>query len=480
MKKKDMSLKLINSVCDRTAELDLYCQKYGEWPRDYRYKTGDKETQGRSLHVWLQNHKYKYGVRKFNTDGILVVYKGIEVSEYIDMLYEKYSLNISGSEKFVIDMTKKILAYTKEYGEFPKAYYPLTSESTEKEVYSTKLYHWLGDKGFFRPDGSFIYKDMMYNRKYTVGEILLDAQVHSSQINGKGKVRACMMIDRLEKFCQEEKKWPSQNGVANEEQKLYNWLYYSKYAYGKDTFRFSNYVDLNGISLKERLDKLFMEYGHTNTHTDLHKEMIMDEVEVFTIENDDFPKSNPCRKGIDKKKSIALSNFLNSQGLLPDSKEFKLKDYMKYGITREELLKAYYAIFVHKKQKDMGNLNILNRSQSYKSRNVGRVLYFLFGEYVRGLILEDADLIYVTRELIYGYVNSKKVNINIEEILTSFDASLEESLIYHYKKYCEYSIENNNDLALMHKCLYEYIKYVGVHLKWNDNADISKSKCLTR
>lgn len=478
MAKSGRYLRTERNTRKRVLELEEYCRTYDEWPRNYRFKTGKKEKQGRSLYLWLYNNNYKYQENTFRY-GDVELHCGMSTGKYLDYLFSKYAKNIPGTIIHERAMVDKILDYINTYGEFPRNYYPISETSTEQERISSKLYSWLQEYKYFSKS-EFILKDEMYDENRTIGRVLFDAQINARNYSNKSATYVISKVRELEEFCRTHKVWPKQLSKDKQEVMFYTWLDHSKYHYDRDDFLYIDYKDENGVSIKDRIDKLFLEYGHTNQMTELYKDRRIEEIQKYALKHNDFPKAKPKGIVMDADLSRVLNGFVSYSNALKPNKDFLYPGVTKNGLDREELIKAYYAIFVYKKQLDMGNLNILNRSHAKRSKNIGLVLYYYFGGYLKAMLTNDTETMFNLVNIINNYAMRKTIKVDIDGIIASFNMNLKEALIYHFNKYTEYSIQNNNDLALLHKCLYEYTKYVGLHLEHNKDADLSDSKYLFR
>ena len=458
----------------RMRELEAYCIKYNEWPRDYRNKTSEKEKIARSLNVWLVSHHYHFGKNSFDY-GDVILWDNSTTNIKLDELYLKYSNNINRSLVYAKQMMEETILYAKEYGEWPSA---KPNVDLLKDSKSKKLYSWLVRNNYFSLNENFKWGNLVDENGSTYDFKLLCEHLKCKNIAVGSKAYIINKVNEVELYVNTYSEWPKEKGSNPKSRELYTWLSYSKYHFDTNDFLYNDVKDENGVFVKKRLDEIFIKYGHTNRRTDLYDQVLFEKVIEYTIKNRDLPKQRYKTRNDEEKYANKLHSWLNIANLFSSTEPFKYSNISYHGEDGYNVLLLYYAIFTWKKQKNIGNLNVLNLTQSKNSKNIGRVIYFYISEYLRGKVLNDNDLMLTSYIAITEIMKKEKINFAINKILCSFDKPLSETLLYLYEQYCKYSIANNNEMALMFKSLYEYCKFVGVLLNHNKNENIEKVKSL--
>ena len=108
------------------------------------------------------------------------------------------------------------------------------------------------------------------------------------------------------------------------------------------------------------------------------------------------------------------------------------------------------------------NDRLFNLRNAEKSKELGLKLYYIVVKMMNSYYIFDVDEFNNYYNGVKCIITANNINISLEEIVSSFDLSSSELKDYYYKKYTISSIWNDNVLAELYKCLYNYMDMINV------------------
>lgn len=309
-------------VYKRVLELIDYCEQNNSWPKP-----------NTNLYIWFRNN-YKNG--KLNCGDILI--QGEKAEDIVNRLSKKYRKMSKKSNDYVIFIVDSIEEYCKKHKTGPKFY---SNPQTDEEKHSNRLYNWIKRSNLFSIDEDFKYKDIIDKDGKSI-EIRLKniCEKYNFKIkNSIEKIRS--RIKDLENYCLTYNEWPKyifkpQNKQQKLSSSLNDWL--NRTLYNKGNFIYEN-VYIDGKSAKDILDELHEKYKNVNTRSKEYILMVVDDIETYILEHQEFPKSDTklylwlLRSGYFKGE-FKYSNIVDDKGVNIKLRLDRLKD--RYGKVYKE------------------------------------------------------------------------------------------------------------------------------------------------
>lgn len=245
----------VGYVLKKFREIKKYCEKYQEWPKQYKNPTTEKEKEAKKLNNWLCNSCYYSEEFKYKS---IKTENNLTLQQELDKLYLKYSANKKGTISFVLKKVEEIKLYCNKYQEWPRY---IDNPTTEKDRESNRLYAWICYSGYLK-------KEFKYDNILSQNGVKIRYELDSlyNKLYDKRIDNLLTMAESLKKYCEEYQEWPKQHSNLKTEkekksQKLYRWLFNSGYISGN--FKFTH-VKFNGTSVKTILDYYYFMYGVNN------------------------------------------------------------------------------------------------------------------------------------------------------------------------------------------------------------------------
>ena len=123
-------------------------------------------------------------------------------------------------------------------------------------------------------------------------------------------------------------------------------------------------------------------------------------------------------------------------------------------------LNVIYNTSVRSINKMEDNDKLLNLKNAKKSKEIGLNLYYMIVKLMDSYYDNNRDEFNNYCRLIEDMIESNDIYISLDDIVSSFDLSSSELRDYYYKKYTISSIWNDNVLAELYKCLYNYMDMI--------------------
>ena len=125
-------------------------------------------------------------------------------------------------------------------------------------------------------------------------------------------------------------------------------------------------------------------------------------------------------------------------------------------------LNVIYNTSVRSINKMEDNDKLLNLKNAKKSKEIGLNLYYMIVKLMDSYYNCNRDEFNKYCRLIENMINSNNIYISLDDIVSSFVLSSSELRDYYYKKYTISSIWNDNVLAEVYKCLYNYMDMINI------------------
>ena len=441
--------------------IEEYCELYGEWPRqgDVEHKISDGTTSVQ-LAAWLNSSGYN----KENFKYIDIVDEdGIKVIDILNNLFIKYGRVSQRSDKYVILMVKNIEEYCELYGEWPR------QRDVEHKIgdgtTSAQLATWLNTSGY--NNGKFKYVDVIDEDGVKVIDILNNLFSKYGRVSQRSDKHVILMVKNIEEYCKLYGEWPKSHNkkckVGDEmtSRQLTNWLYTSRY--NSDKFKYEDIVDENGIKVIDILNNLFSKYGRVSQKRDKRIILMVKNIEEYCELYGEWPKQRDYEHKVsDGTTSQQLYSWLMTSGY--NSGKFKHKDMVDENgnlvIEILDKLNVIYNTSVRSINKMEDNDKLLNLKNAEKSKEIGLNLYYMIVKLMDSYYDNNRDEFNNYCRLIEDMIESNDIYISLDDIVSSFDLSSSELRYYYYKKYTISSIWNDNVLAELYKCLYNYMDMI--------------------
>ena len=267
-------------------------------------------------------------------------------------------------------------------------------------------------------------------------------------------------VNKIEEYCKNNGEWPkkgvkdkyvSESDLTTSHQ-LALWLYTS--GYNKGEFKYKDIKGENGELIINRLNYLHVKY--------CDEVRMVNKIEEYCKNNGEWPKHHVKDKYVsesDLTTSHQLAFWLVNSGY--NKGEFKYKDIKdENGFKIEDRLKELYSIYcsttngINKMEEYDKNYNLVNAS---KSENYVLKLYSLIINLMNSYYNGDKDKFNICVRDINTIINNNNFDIDINEIVNSFNLSSDDMIEYYLEGYTNNSIQNNIDKAMLYKCLYNYV-----------------------
>ena len=189
---------------------------------------------------------------------------------------------------------------------------------------------------------------------------------------------------------------------------------------------------------------------------------MLGKIEEYCKNNGEWPKQEVKDKYVsesDLTTSPQLARWLSKSGY--NKGEFKYKDIEdENGFKIDDRLNELYSIYcsttngINKMEEYDKNYNLVNAS---KSKDYVLKLYSLIINLMNSYYNGDKDKFNICVRDINTIINNNNFDIDINEIVNSFNLSSDDMIEYYLEGYTNNSIQNNIDKAMLYKCLYNYV-----------------------
>ena len=184
-------------------------------------------------------------------------------------------------------------------------------------------------------------------------------------------------------------------------------------------------------------------------------------IEEYCWLYNEWPKRN--NKISDGTTSEQLSKWLNNSRY--GTENFKYNNVVdENGVRVIDILNKLSVIYNTTAQsinKMEDNDKLFNLKNAEENEKLGLQLYYIIVKLMNSYYISDDKFKhYYTR--LETIINANNINISLEEIISSFDLSSSELRDFYYKKYTISSIWNDNVLAELYKCLYNYMDMINI------------------
>ena len=244
---------------------------------------------------------------------------------------------------------------------------------------------------------------------------------------------------------------------------LSKWLYNTGYYDGD--FKYSDVVNEDGVFIIDILDKLHKKYKKVSQVTDEYVLLQLSRIEEYCWLYNEWPKRNNKKNKIsDETTSEQLSKWLKNSKY--GTENFKYNNVVdENGVKVIDILNklsVIYNITTQSINKMEDNDKLFNLKNAEKSKEIGLKLYYIVVKVMNSYYNGDVDEFNNYYKGLESMITANNINISLEEIISSFDLSSSELRDYYYKKYTISSIWNDNVLAELYKCLYNYMDMINV------------------
>ena len=256
------SIENLKEVKETVDLIEEYCEIYQEWP-DFNRKNARLigGVTGEDLYKWLYDSGYNSGNFKYFD---VIDRNGINIKDRLDTLYKKYDqLRVRRNIK-IEHMVNNIEEYCYIYEEWPKAF--CTDKKTKQGITAAKLYGWLYNSGY--SIGNFKYKDLFDKNGYNLKERLDNLYNEYYKIKLNPKLEKVKLIGD---YCCKYGTFPKLND-DNDKDNLFKWLRINGYTNNK--FRFIDIADLDGISIKEKIDRLYIIFSNNKNINKINQDIL--------------------------------------------------------------------------------------------------------------------------------------------------------------------------------------------------------------
>ena len=385
----------------------------------------------------------------------------LEQKDFLDMLNDKIRDN--RDSKRVLTWVHELEEYCKTYKSWPEynnQTYKLSNGTT-----SSQLYNWLRSSGYNK--GEFKHIDVVDENGIKVIDIVNDLFSKYGRISRYSDENVLLWVARLKEYCKLYKEWPKQGDYEHKvsdgttSHQLSRWLITSGYNSGK--FKHKNIVDDNGNLVIDIVNDLFSKYGRISRYSDKYVILMVKNIEEYCELYKECPKQRDYEHKVsDGKTSQQLYRWLNDSGY--NKREFKYINVVDENgnlvIDILDKLNVIYNTSTRSINKMEDNDKLLNLKNAKKSKEIGLNLYYMIVKLMDSYYDNNRDEFNNYCRLIEGMIESNDIYISLDDIVSSFDLSSSELRDYYYKKYTISSIWNDNILAELYKCLYNYMDMI--------------------
>lgn len=325
-----------------TDEIEKYCSKYAEWPELKINPQNEQERKSNFLYNWLLNAGYPLNFRFRD----LKDQNGDSIGEKLDFLYFQYCyFNTNRRKEFILSIIDEIEKYCLKYMEWPEL---KTSSQNKWENESNFLYNWLLYSGY---PHNFKFRNLKDQNGINVKEKLDKLFLWvNDEARKKGVLHAKEKVLLIEEYCKTNNEWVrSIREPHNDSERLCDslskWLRY--YGYFDNNFRFKNIIGDDDITLQNKLDLLYKEYGQkiSKRKFQMLKEMVS-EIANYCEKYNEFPKFFHKASNPQHYISNNLVRWLRATGYY--KKDFKYQDIAdEDGILLQDkidLLRSQYKL----------------------------------------------------------------------------------------------------------------------------------------
>ena len=385
----------------------------------------------------------------------------LEQKDFLDMLNDKIRDN--RDSKRVLTWVHELEEYCELYKEWPKRndIQHKVSDGTTSDQLAT----WLKNSGYNK--GEFQYIDLVDEDSVKVIDILNDLFSNYGRVSKKSDKYVILMVKNIEEYCELYKEWPKRRNMEHKvsdgttSQQLYRWLDDS--SYNKREFKHINVVDEDGIKIIDILNDLFSKYGKVSQRSDENVLLWVERLKEYCKLYKDWPKRKDVEHKVsDGTTSDQLAAWLNNSGY--NIGKFKHKNIVDENgnlvIDILDKLNVIYNTSVRSINKMEDNDKLLNLKNAKKSKEIGLNLYYMIVKLMDSYYDNNRDEFNNYCRLIEDMIKSNDIYISLDDIVSSFDLSSSELRYYYYKKYTISSIWNDNVLAELYKCLYNYMDMI--------------------
>ena len=350
----------------------------------------------------------------------------------------------------ILSWVNKIEEYCKNNGEWPKNKIKDKYVSKFDLITSDKLAKWLKNSGYNVGDFKYIYiKDER-------GELIIN-RLNYLYKKYRDEVR---WVNKIEEYCKNNGEWPKQDikdkyvskSDLTSSDQLAQWL--AHLGYNKGKFKYKDIEDENGNLIIDRINYLHAKYRD--------EVKLVNKIEEYCKNNGEWPKGAIKDKYVSKSDlttSHQLARWLIYSGY--NKEKFKYSDIKdENGVSIYDRLNELYSIFsssnrtINKMDEyDKNyNLRVASKSDDYVFR-----LYYFVIELMNSYYDKDTSKFNKYIGMIDNIIRDNNIDMDIEEIVSSFDLSSDEMVEYYLEGYTSNSIQNNVDKALLYKRLYNYV-----------------------
>ena len=432
----------IDNILSWVNRIEEYCKNNGEWPKGSvkdKYVSESDLITSDQLAKWLSYLGYNKGKFKYkdikDENGNLII-------DRLNYLHAKYRNEVR--------WVNKIEEYCKNNGEWPKQGIEDKYVSESDLTTSAQLAKRLISSGYNVED--FKYSDI----KDENGILVID-RLKYLQAKYRNEVR---WVEKIEEYCKNNREWPkqgiedkyvSENDLTTSHQ-LAIWLRRS--GYNKGEFKYKDIKDEKGELIINRLN-----YSHAKYRDEVR---MVNKIEEYCKNNGQWPKVLVNDKYVldsDFTISHHLATWLVNSGY--NKGKFKYKDIKdENGIKIYDRLNELYSIFnssnkmINKMDEYDKNYNLMVAS---KSDDYVFNLYYLIIELMNSYYDKNTSEFNKYIGIIDNIIRDNNIDIDIKEIVNSFDLSSDEMVEYYLEGYTNNSIQNDVDKALLYKRLYNYM-----------------------
>lgn len=441
---------------EKVKQLKSYCETYEEWPRKIKNPKTEREVLSSNLGNWMIKRTSDEAEDWMIENSI----DGNPIVEVLKELRDGYSSLIFVNRPYVVDKIEEIISYCNKYKEFPGR---VGEPTNEKEILSDQIRLWLYNHGYLNENKDFQFAKVIIKDGKTAKEILdklykkYEHKIPGTPGYAKEKVK------KIIKYCDKYEEFPvrtqkrKQTKEDKEANSLFNWLEKNNYFNVEIPFKFRD-VKYKNRTLKEILDELFNKYANISKFDSLHVIQMALKIKEYCETYNKFPSRARKPKNGDRtqkeEESDQLYNWLYNHGFFGED-TFKYNDVMITSkLSVKSLLLYYYNIYMEKKNEE--DAPITNIWQAKDSKNIGLSCYYYVVEYWVEKKKNNTAMMKYYLDALLMKLKQNLVNINAQELIMMLDFPKEERDKYFYQKYTEFSLQNQNDLAILYHALYEY------------------------
>lgn len=443
-------------IIKKVKLIEEYCHTHGQWPLYDRRNNETKQWEASyRLRRWLYYTGYMSGNFKY---AHIVDENGVSLKTILDNLFEEYSMTkqqrIDKRMQKWVDLLEE---YCVAYGKWPQV--KRNDEKNAIGIIEQKLSSWLITSGYM--SDNFKYAHVVDEN----GNSLKDRLDRLYQQYYKDKTTRMednkkIWVDLIEEYCCTYQEWPGSTNFNDKTKdgitaaQLRTWLGNSGYMSGN--FKYAHIVDENGITLQQRLDKLFSQYGNGRGAVLRWIEALKEYLTIYQkwpAKNNDKDKT---RNGIT---SAMIYDWLHKSGYLTIN--FKYAELMDENeINLKDKLDTLLAIFADSHQiikLDNHMARNLNLLEAKDNDRLGIYLYYLVIQLKLSYENQEQEKFQYFKTLLNSKLKDNYVNLNVEELILNFRNSSEERIDFYYNKW-KYCIEKNREMAVLFRYLLEYEK----------------------